>query len=518
MNNHSKTRDRLVEEYLKVLKEDEIPWQKTWRTSDTPFNPITKIRYRGINRAMLDMIALQNGYEDPRWMTFNQIKAKGYRLINAKGQGVPVEFWTLYDVKSHQKMSIKEYKILSESDPERLENIVWYVQNYTVFNGQLIEGLEPYQKEQYENKEVFIENFTENLIKNMKVDYEETGDRAFYSQLHDKVTVPSRLRFKDSYSFNATLLHELAHATSHPFRLNRKLGERFGDPQYAKEELRAEISSSFLTSDLQLSLDEQHLKNHKAYIQHWINIIQNDSSELFKAINDAEKITDYMKEVGEFEKIKSMDTYERLQEELTSNKLSLDDYLNQKGLSAPLSGYVEDKLRCNRQINTQHGLDRFQRDAMKNIDDYHDKRTRAIQEYNELVNKGLITPKSNLEISLEHAKGCPTLTATQAAKRMAAKRGYDWRTENKFTDEQLQIRDHIQNRYAEKMEELSKLKNEEQLQLFQHDYKEDLVLSLMDKKTQNALSNDIDNIAVWSEEIEKICDEFKLENIKQLTK
>ena len=43
----------------------------------------------------------------------------------------------------------------------------------------------------------------------------------------------------------ATLLHEAGHATGHESRLNRPEANMFGSPEYAKEELRAEIASAF---------------------------------------------------------------------------------------------------------------------------------------------------------------------------------------------------------------------------------------------------------------------------------
>lgn len=40
--------------------------------------------------------------------------------------------------------------------------------------------------------------------------------------------------------------------------------------------------------------------NHAAYIQSWIKVLQNNPNELFAAIKDAEKISDYLLEKGEF--------------------------------------------------------------------------------------------------------------------------------------------------------------------------------------------------------------------------
>lgn len=38
------------------------------------------------------------------------------------------------------------------------------------------------------------------------------------------------------------------------------------------------------------------MEEHKAYIQNWIQIIKDKSSELLKAISDADKIVSYLEE------------------------------------------------------------------------------------------------------------------------------------------------------------------------------------------------------------------------------
>ena len=44
------------------------------------------------------------------------------------------------------------------------------------------------------------------------------------------------------------------------------------------------------------------MENHEAYVQDWIGVLENNPNELFAAIKDAEKISDYLIEKGEFNK------------------------------------------------------------------------------------------------------------------------------------------------------------------------------------------------------------------------
>ena len=73
------------------------------------------------------------------------------------------------------------------------------------------------------------------------------GDRSFYNLQTDRVTLPERDQFASANGYYQTALHELGHATGHPDRLDRgtlKNGVRdFGSVEYAREELRAEISA-----------------------------------------------------------------------------------------------------------------------------------------------------------------------------------------------------------------------------------------------------------------------------------
>ena len=69
--------------------------------------------------------------------------------------------------------------------------------------------------------------------------------------------------------------------------------------EYALEELRAEIGSSFLCGDLGLDISNARIDNHKAYIQSWISGFKEKPNVLLSTINDAKKITDYIENKGE---------------------------------------------------------------------------------------------------------------------------------------------------------------------------------------------------------------------------
>jgi antirestriction protein ArdC len=104
--------------------------------------------------------------------------------------------------------------------------------------------------------------------------------------------------------YNMTLLHEMAHATGHPTRLNRSLKNSFGSEAYAKEELRASIGSSMNARILGIALDpgalhegeRDEIENEAAYIKSWLSALPEAErkAELLAAITAAQKISDYV--------------------------------------------------------------------------------------------------------------------------------------------------------------------------------------------------------------------------------
>jgi hypothetical protein len=136
----------------------------------------------------------------------------------------------------------------------------------------------------------------------MNVGFNEGGDRAYYSPAMDIVNMPEIERFKSEYAYMSTFLHEAAHASGASSRLNRDMTGTFGSQDYAREELRAEIASAFTAQATGIHYNQNDcMENHKAYVQSWISILENNPNELFSAIKDAEKISDYLIEKGEFD-------------------------------------------------------------------------------------------------------------------------------------------------------------------------------------------------------------------------
>ena len=308
----NRMREQIKDTFIQALKEDTIPWRKQWTQLGTPFNAVTKRAYNGINNVWLAFCQECAGFNDPRWCTFKQATENEWRV--KKGEhGTQVEFWTLYDKKMKKNLSFAEgetlRKTIGNDEYEKRVNLVSKV--YTVFNAEQIDGIPAYEVKNYQmdNQQSIIDK-RDTLVKNMKVLFMAGGDRAFYNPFEDCIHLPQMKQFESEYAYMSTLIHEAAHATGHETRMNRQIKNKFGTPDYAKEELRAEISATFTAQAMKMpfSYQEQEgeLNNHKAYIQNWINRLEKDPNELFAAIKDAEVISDYLIEKGELIKEKSL--------------------------------------------------------------------------------------------------------------------------------------------------------------------------------------------------------------------
>ena len=122
----------------------------------------------------------------------------------------------------------------------------------------------------------------------------DQADRAFYNRADDSIHLPPKEAFKDAPGYYGTALHELAHWTGHPSRLNRSTlndSYRFGDLNYAKEELRAELASVFLAAERGIPHDPAQ---HAAYVGSWVKALHEDKNEIFRAAHDASVATDFV--------------------------------------------------------------------------------------------------------------------------------------------------------------------------------------------------------------------------------
>lgn len=281
-------RQEVTNNVIAMLEKGLAPWQKPWAASGSmPMNPTTGRSYRGGNAIHLMATAMQKGYDDPRWATYKQAANEGWQVKHGE-KGTQIEFW---DVRKRENGRANEGSEGLDQNGEPQPRLIRRV--YTVFNASQIDDIPAFEKKEHTPFE--ITHVGEEIIQKSGAKlFHDQVDRAFYNRTEDAIHLPSKESFKDAAGYYGTALHELAHSTGHPDRLNRAtLNEsyRFGDLNYAKEELRAELASLFLAAQKGIPHDPE---SHAAYVDSWIKVLSQDKNEIFRAAHDASVAADYL--------------------------------------------------------------------------------------------------------------------------------------------------------------------------------------------------------------------------------
>lgn len=289
----TKQQQQLAEEFVTLLETEQLEWKKGWSgISARPYNPVTGTVYHGVNRFRLLLTAQALGYQDPRWCTFHQIQQNNWRLKSGKGQSSRVEIWMPYDRELKKWITWEEFR----EQGGITERYCLRTKSYPVFNGDMIEGIPQLEVTLQEVDPVeLVDTISDSM--QVPIVYHET-DRAFYRPSEDRIYLPNREQFFSTYDYASTALHELAHATGAAHRLNRKLTGSTSQESYAQEELVAEITSCFLSSELPVQQTEEHIRNHQAYVQSWIRQIREKPESLIRAIQSAEQVSNYLEYHG----------------------------------------------------------------------------------------------------------------------------------------------------------------------------------------------------------------------------
>lgn len=296
---------QLAEQFLHLLEEKNLEWKKEWNgLPSRPYNPISKTVYNGSNYFSLLLTSIQKGYQDNRWCTFAQIKEQGWKLKPGKGQSGRIEYWYPYDREQKKAISWQEFR---EAGGQINDRYQLFSRVYFVYNGDMIVGIPKLEVTQNKIQQVELVDTISGSM-GVSISYHES-DQAFYRPVEDRIYLPYRQQFHSEYAYASTALHELSHATGSEHRLNRKQGGEFGTEPYAYEELVAEISSCFLSSELPMGQTEEHLQNHKAYVQSWIQGIKEQPDALFRAVKDAEQAAVYLEYHGGLITLEEYQTY-----------------------------------------------------------------------------------------------------------------------------------------------------------------------------------------------------------------
>jgi putative DNA primase/helicase len=276
----------VAEKLIEQLEQGTAPWQKPWEPgADLPLNPVSGKRYRGINALHL----MSEGRSDPRWLTYKQAQAMDAQVRGGE-KGTTIQYWKFTE---ERPLEVDGKPVLDgRGQPVRqavkLERPrVFFA---TVFNAQQIDGLPPLAA-RTEHTWDPVERAERILQASGAAIQHGERDAAYYRPMTDTMHLPDKSQFPEAAAYYAVSLHELGHWTGHAKRLSRDLTHPFGSEGYAREELRAEITSMILGNEVGIG---HHPERHGAYVGSWIKALRDDPLEIFRAAADAEKMCEYV--------------------------------------------------------------------------------------------------------------------------------------------------------------------------------------------------------------------------------
>jgi antirestriction protein ArdC len=171
-----------------------------------------------------------------------------------------------------------------------------------VFNIEQVKGnIKPWDNVELKNKDtVELSKKAEEFIKNTEAKIEHVGNKACYIPSKDFIRIPEKKAFIDTKNSSSTanyygvLFHELTHWTGHDSRLKREFKGFFGSPEYAFEELVAELGSAYACNQLDIAVTPR--LDHACYLKSWMRAIKDNKQSLIKASGLANKALTFMNE------------------------------------------------------------------------------------------------------------------------------------------------------------------------------------------------------------------------------
>ncbi len=306
---------RVIEEWKKG---NVRPWVRPWVDGapdayQGPLNASTDGRYSGGNRLLLDLVASLDYYKpgeplDNRWLTVKQAAALGGALIEGRdshGVGL-LKILTQSQQKPKQDEQAEDNP-QNDGQTKRVGHRPSGAYPFTVYHVSEFTGLDlpplpaPTVRGPVELTEnqlpLRVQDIRDFLIEKTGLSVTHRGNQAFYAPGPDAIVMPRPEQFTQPMAYADTLLHEIGHCAGAKHRAGgKKEHKRFGDSEYAREELVAEFTSVFLGDGLPAA--EERLAAHVDYMGSWIKALEENPNEFFTAAREAEKRSTYLREGG----------------------------------------------------------------------------------------------------------------------------------------------------------------------------------------------------------------------------
>ena len=127
----------------------------------------------------------------------------------------------------------------------------------------------------------------------------DSPDGAYYAKREDAIHMPPRESYNNPALYYATLCHEFFHWTGASGREDRVLGGGFGEDDYAREELRAELFAAFATVAFGL---EGALPKCAGYIGAWNKCLRSNPGDILAMASQAQRVAGAILDLAEGER------------------------------------------------------------------------------------------------------------------------------------------------------------------------------------------------------------------------
>lgn len=278
MNGNEKIHRIIAQQFIDMIEGGMVndKWKAPWNqfASTLPQNFTSKREYNGINIFML----WAQGHASPYWGTYKQWKEAGAQVKKGE-KGTMVVFWKILESKK---------KFDNNGNPETFPMLRYS----KVFNAEQVEGWTAPETSTTQNETNDIHRYCDEIIRQTGADIRHGGNRACFIPSLDVIHMPEFNSFIDADYYYQTLFHELAHWTGHESRLNRSFGKRFGDHEYALEELLAELASAIACA--KAGIETTTRDDHAKYIKGWLEALKAEPASLMTVASKANKAVDYI--------------------------------------------------------------------------------------------------------------------------------------------------------------------------------------------------------------------------------
>ena len=279
---------------LEQLEKGTVPWSKPWVGGGPACNAVTLRQYHGCNVFVLACESLTRGYTSRGWLTFNQAREAGV-MVRKGERGCPIFFMS----QVFKRRTVVEPIGVEASATGDERETVWLARMFYVFSlDQLRDrdensGKLAFLRSRCDGQRASWEPLEqcEQVIARTDATICE-GNHAAYSPSLDLIMMPPRETFQTGAAgYYGTLFHECSHWSGSASRLNRNLSSgKFGSPEYALEELVAELGAAFLSH--RCGID--HVSQSAAYLASWLTALRNHPGAFVKAASEAQRAADFI--------------------------------------------------------------------------------------------------------------------------------------------------------------------------------------------------------------------------------